>query len=82
MKTREIRELSTKELLERLETEKENLVRLKLNHSISPLDNPMQIKVVRRNIARIATELRLREINGNKKFKKRKNWCSYQQQNG
>ncbi|HOF97851.1 MAG: 50S ribosomal protein L29 [Paludibacteraceae bacterium] len=63
MKTREIRELSTKELLERLETEKENLVRLKLNHSISPLDNPMQIKVVRRNIARIATELRLREIN-------------------
>jgi large subunit ribosomal protein L29 len=49
--------------LERLETEKENLVRLKLNHSISPLDNPMQIKVVRRNIARIATELRLREIN-------------------
>ncbi|HON01771.1 MAG TPA: 50S ribosomal protein L29 [Paludibacteraceae bacterium] len=63
MKTREIRELSTKELLERLETEKENLVRLKLNHSISTLDNPMQIKVVRRNIARIATELRLREIN-------------------
>ncbi|HOH55592.1 MAG TPA: 50S ribosomal protein L29 [Paludibacteraceae bacterium] len=63
MKTREIRELSTKELLERLETEKENLVRLKLNHSISPLDNPMQIKTVRRNVARIATELRQREIN-------------------
>jgi large subunit ribosomal protein L29 len=63
MKTREIRELSTKELLERLETEKENLVRLKLNHSISPLDNPMQIKIVRRDVARIATELRQREIN-------------------
>jgi large subunit ribosomal protein L29 len=63
MKTREIRELSTKELLERLETEKENLVRLKLNHSINPLDNPMQIKTVRRNVARIATELRQREIN-------------------
>ncbi len=61
MKTREIKELTNKELMERLDAEKEHLTRLKLNHSISPLDNPMQIKVVRRNIARFATELGQRE---------------------
>jgi len=39
------------------------LDRLKLNHAISPLDNPLQIKEVRRTVARLATELRQREIN-------------------
>ena len=63
MKTAEIKELTTAEIQERLAAEKENLVRLKLNHSISPLDNPLQIKDARRNIARLATELRAREIN-------------------
>ena len=63
MKTAEIKELTTAEIQERLAAEKEALNRLKLNHSISPLDNPQQIKVARRNIARLATELRAREIN-------------------
>ncbi len=63
MKTREIKELNTKEIQERFEIENQQLTRLKLNHSISPLDNPSQIKVVRRTIARLATELRQREIN-------------------
>ena len=63
MKTAEIKELTTAELQERLVAEKEALNRLQLNHSISPLDNPLQIKVARRNIARLATELRAREIN-------------------
>ena len=62
MKTREIKELNTKEVQERMAAEQEHLVRLKLNHAISPLDNPMQIKVVRRTVARLATELRQREI--------------------
>jgi large subunit ribosomal protein L29 len=63
MKTREIKELNNKEIQERLEVEKTQLDRLKLNHAISPLDNPLQIKVVRRTISRLATELRQREIN-------------------
>ena len=63
MKIREIKELNNKEIQERMDAEKEHLVRLKLNHSISPLDNPLQIKEVRRTIARLATELRQREIN-------------------
>jgi large subunit ribosomal protein L29 len=63
MKIREIKELNNKEIQERMDAEIEHLVRLKLNHSISPLDNPLQIKEVRRTVARFATELRQREIN-------------------
>ena len=63
MKIREIKELNNKEIQERMDVEIEHLVRLKLNHSISPLDNPLQIKEVRRTVARFATELRQREIN-------------------
>lgn len=62
MKANEIKELTTAELQERLATEKEQLVRMKLNHSISPLDNPLQIREARKTIARIATELRQREL--------------------
>lgn len=63
MKIAEIRELSTKELLERIEAETVSLDQKKINHSISPLDNPAQIKQQRRMIARMKTELRQREQN-------------------
>ncbi|MBP8782687.1 MAG: 50S ribosomal protein L29 [Paludibacter sp.] len=63
MKTREIKELNNKEIQERIDAANEQLDRLRMNHAISPLDNPLQIKVVRRTIARLATELRQREIN-------------------
>ena len=62
MKTAEIKELTNAEIEERLASEKESLTRMKINHSISPLENPMQIKVARKNIARLATELRSREL--------------------
>ena len=62
MKTSEIKELTSKEIKERLQTEQENLVRLKLNHSVSPLDNPMKIRESRRNIARMKTILSTREV--------------------
>lgn len=63
MKISEIKELTVAEIKERLETEREQLVRMKLNHSISPLDNPLQIREARKTIARLMTELRKREIN-------------------
>ena len=63
MKTRQIKELNNKEIQERIDAANEQLDRLRMNHAISPLDNPLQIKVVRRTIARLATELRQREIN-------------------
>jgi len=61
MKTSEIRELSTPDLLERIDTEKTMLVRMKLNHAITPLDNPQKLKQAKMNIARLLTELRARE---------------------
>ncbi len=64
MKIREIRELSTKELNERLAESRENLSRIKLGHAISPLDNPSEIKKTRRTVARLITELGQRESNG------------------
>lgn len=57
MKPQVIRELSTKDLGERLEEEKRQLARLKINHAVSPLDNPTRIKVARRDIARMIFEL-------------------------
>ncbi len=57
MKTQEIRELSVKDLQERIEAEKANLVRTKMNHSISPLDDLSQIRKAKKNIARMLTVL-------------------------
>ena len=63
MKTSEIKELSNPDLLERIDTEKTMLVRMKLNHAITPLDNPQKVKEVKLTIARLQTELRARELN-------------------
>lgn len=67
MKTSEIKELTTKEIVEKIQVEKENFVRLRLNHAVSPLDNPMKIKESKRNIARLKTILHQRELSDNQK---------------
>ena len=61
MKMSEIKEISTKELEERIESEKNTLVRMRLNHAVSPLDNPMKLKFARKDIARMMTELTKRD---------------------
>ena len=63
MKIAEVRELSDKELSERLDAEKIALNQMVLNHSVSPVDNPAEIKAKRKMIARIMTELRQRQLN-------------------
>ena len=63
MKIAEIREIATNELAERIEAEVANYNQMVLNHSISPLENPAQIKKLRRTIARMKAELRQRELN-------------------
>ena len=63
MKIAEIREIATNELAERIEAEVANYNQTVLNHSISPLDNPAQIKKLRRTIARMKAELHQRELN-------------------
>ncbi|RLD64237.1 MAG: 50S ribosomal protein L29 [Bacteroidetes bacterium] len=66
MKTSEIKQLTTSEIIERIDDGQLMLVRQRLNHAISPLDNPHQIVQSRRDIARLKTELRIRKINENK----------------
>ena len=63
MKIAEIREIATNELAERIEAEVANYNQMVLNHSISPLDNPAQIKKLRRTITRMKAELHQRELN-------------------
>ena len=65
MKVTEIKELTSKEIVERLQIEKENLGRLRMNHAVSPLDNPQKLKESKQNIARLKTILRERELNEN-----------------
>ena len=62
MKSSEIKELSIKELEERLESEETMLVRMRMNHAVSPLDNPNKIVETRKNVARLKTEMRARQI--------------------
>ena len=57
MKISEIRELSVKDLQERIAAERANLDQLKMNHAISPLEDSSQIKKARKNIARMLTVL-------------------------
>ncbi|MDR0969118.1 MAG: 50S ribosomal protein L29 [Lentimicrobiaceae bacterium] len=66
MKQEVIRELSTADLLERLDEERKQLIRLKLNHAVSPLENPNKIGAYRKTIARLMTELRKRQLEENK----------------
>ena len=61
MKSSEIRELSTKEIIERIDTEQNLLTRMRMNHAVSPLDNPNKISETRKIVARLKTELRARE---------------------
>nr|WP_321355106.1 50S ribosomal protein L29 [uncultured Draconibacterium sp.] len=67
MKVSEIKEMTNNEIVERLQIEKENLVRLRLNHAVSPLENPNKLKETKATIARLNTILRERELNENQK---------------
>ena len=62
MKQSEIKELSTADLQDKLGALKKNYTDLKMAHAITPLDNPMQLRSLRRTVARIASELTKREL--------------------
>ena len=62
MKQSEIKKLSTAELQEKLSDTKKTYADLKMTHAISPLENPIQLRSVRRSVARLATELTNREV--------------------
>lgn len=66
MKSQELRELTDKELRDRLEAAEKAYTQQLIQHSITPLDNPAKITRDRRDIARMKTELRARELKINK----------------
>ena len=61
MKASEVREMSIADLRERIEIEKANLDTMKINHTISPLEDTSKIAKARRNIARMMTILAEKE---------------------
>ncbi|MEO1011755.1 MAG: 50S ribosomal protein L29 [Bacteroidota bacterium] len=61
MKKQEVKQLSKEELTEKLAEYKKQHADLKMAHSVTPLENPLQIRKVRRTVARLATELTIRE---------------------
>lgn len=62
MKNPVIRETATEELKETLKEQRALLNKLTLNHAVSPVENPLKIKMVRKTVARILTELKKREL--------------------
>lgn len=66
MKASEINELSVKEIEERIDNEEIFLIKQKLNHAISPLDNPLKIRETKKTIARLKTILRKKALEENK----------------
>ena len=66
MKQKVILEMTNEELKERLEEEKKQLIKMKLAHAVSPLDNPHKMKEYKATVARLLTEIRKREIEAEK----------------
>ncbi|MFA9186537.1 50S ribosomal protein L29 [Flavobacterium sp. FBOR7N2.3] len=62
MKQSEIKDLSAAQLQENLSQAKKTYADLKMAHAISPIENPLQIRSLRRTVARLATELTKREV--------------------
>ena len=61
MKQDIVKDLTTDELKEKLIDERATLTKMKMSHTVSPIENPMKIRNSRKVIARLITELRKRE---------------------
>ena len=66
MKAQEVREMTAAELGVKLEELKKDLFNLRLQHATNQLDNPIKIADVKKDIARVKTFIREKEINGDK----------------
>lgn len=62
MNQADIKQLSVNDIRERIKEEKATLSKLKLNHAVSPIENPLKIRFTRKTIARLQTELRKRDL--------------------
>jgi large subunit ribosomal protein L29 len=66
MKTKDIVALSAQELLDKVKEEKAALNKLKINHAVSPLENPLKLRANRRTVAKLLTEATKRNKASNK----------------
>ena len=57
MKVQVLTDMPENELQDLLATEREKLIKMKMSHAVSPMENPLQIKFTRKSIARVMTEL-------------------------
>ena len=57
MKAQILTDMPENELNDLLVTERERLVKMKMSHAVSPMENPLQIKFTRKTIARVMTEI-------------------------
>lgn len=62
MKKEDIKELTDKEIVDKIAEEQLNLTKMTLAHAVHPLDNPMKVRHTRKEIARLKTELRARQL--------------------
>lgn len=58
----DLKDLTALELQDKLQTERETLTKLRFNHAVSPVESPAQLRSSRKNVARLLTEKRRREI--------------------
>ncbi len=58
----DLKDLTLVELQDKLQDERNTLRKLRFNHTVSPIDNPMQLRERKKSVARILTELRKREL--------------------
>jgi len=61
MKAQEVREMAINDLVERIESERQKLASMKMNHVISPLEDTSKIKKAKTDIARMMTILAERQ---------------------
>ncbi|MBL7963952.1 MAG: 50S ribosomal protein L29 [Flavobacteriales bacterium] len=58
----ELKDLTVQELQDKLSETRQNLRKMRFNHTVSPVENPMLLRGTRKEVARILTELRKREL--------------------
>jgi large subunit ribosomal protein L29 len=63
----ELKDLTVQELQDKLQEERSALSKLRFNHAVSPVESPVQLRFKRKEVARVLTELRARELQTNKK---------------
>jgi large subunit ribosomal protein L29 len=59
----ELKDLTVVELQDKLQEERSGLTKLRFAHTVSPVESPAQLRSKRKDVARILTELRKRELN-------------------